>query len=322
MRIVTFAQRGGAQRLGALIGEEAVLDIASADPGRPAFASVQALIEAGPEAWKAAADIARNAPRAACIALSSVTLLPPLPRPVRLRDCSLFLEHMEKSLDAWAKKLASESPDPTAALKELMASGRFSLKPIFRERVLYYNASHLSVSGPGDDVIWPAYSNWIDYELEWACVVGKAGRSVLRDKAREYIFGYTIFNDWSLRDVQMRVMDANLGPGAGKDFAGGNGLGPCIVTADEVAEPYALTMTAHVNGEVWSRGSTASMHHRFEDAISQFSEVEPLVPGEVIGSGTVLTGCGFELNRRLAEGDVVELQVESIGALRNRVVRA
>ena len=159
----------------------------------------------------------------------------------------------------------------------------------------------------------------MDYELEWACVIGPGGRDIPPGRARDHIFGYTIFNDWSARDVQIAVMSANLGPGEGKDFA--NGLGPCIATPDEFADPYALAMTAHVNGELWSQGSTGTMHHSFEDAIVQFSRERTLHAGEVLGSGTVLSGCGFELDRRLAEGDVVELAVEGIGTLRNRIVR-
>ena len=115
-----------------------------------------------------------------------------------------------------------------------------------------------------------------------------------------------------------RSMEADLGPGAGKDFA--NSVGPCIATLDEFEDPYALRMTARVNGETWSSGTTGSMYHTFEDAVAQLSVDRSLAAGEIIGSGTVLGGCGFELDRRLSIGDVVELEVEGIGVLRNRVV--
>src|SRR5690606_15570397 len=133
-------------------------------------------------------------------------------------------------------------------------------------------------------------------------------------------FGYTIFNDWSARDLQMPFMKGQLGPGAGKDFA--NSIGPCIVTADEIENPYSLRMTAKVNGELWSDGSTSSMHYSFDDAVRLLSADRLLVPGEIIGSGTVLSGCGFELGRALSIGDVVELEIDGIGCLRNRVVAA
>ncbi len=324
MKLVTF-ESGNGQRLGALMGAGSVLDLelAAAQSGRPqsAFSSMLALIEGGARAWDGARALIARSDGGAVKPLSDVRLLAPLPRPTRLRDCSLFLEHMEKALTRLAHTVAQSEPDPDGAYKALMASGKYSLKPIFKQQVIYYNADHMSVSGTGEDITWPSYSDWIDYELEWACVIGPPGRDIKREDASKHIFGYTIFNDWSARDVQLPVMEAMLGPGEGKDFPGGYGLGPCIVTPDEIGDPYDLVMTARINGEEWSRGSTSSMYHKFEDAIAQFSREKALYAGEVIGSGTVLSGCGFELGRRLAIGDVVELEIENIGVMRNRIVR-
>jgi len=323
MKLVTYQADGGPS-LGALLPGGRVLDLAAASQrlggGGPAFASMQALIDAGDAAWAEARATIERAPEEA-LAKAGVQLLSPLPRPVRLRDCSLFLEHMEKALGKMARDLADAEPDPVAAHKTLMASGRYDLKPIFKKQVIYYSANHLAVSGPDVDIVWPSYSDWIDYELEWACVVGRTATDVTHANARDHIFGLTIFNDWSARDVQLPIMEAWLGPGEGKDFNNGYGLGPCIATLDEFDDPYNLTMTAKINGEEWSRGSTSSMHHSFEDAIVQFSREKVLHAGEVIGSGTVLSGCGFELGRRLSANDLVELEIEGIGILRNRVVR-
>ncbi len=296
MKLVTFIEDGREQP-GALV-EGGVLDLVAAGAlaGRSAPASIQALIEGGKAEWDAARELVRTAPASAIRADARLTC--PLPRPVRLRDCSLFLEHME------------------AALGKV---GR-TMSPRFREQVIYYNADHAHMFGPDEDVPWPRASEWIDYELEWACVVGTPGANIAPDRARAHIFGYTLFNDWSARDLQFPFMEAGLGPGAGKDFA--NSLGPCILTADEVPDPYALRMTARVNGETWSRGTTGSMHHSFEDAIEQLSRDRPLLAGEVIGSGTVLSGCGLELERRLALGDTVELELDGVGVLRNRIVAA
>ncbi|MCE9650105.1 MAG: fumarylacetoacetate hydrolase family protein [Parvibaculum sp.] len=322
MKLVTFRTEKGGERLGALIdGDAAVLDLAEAGGGKPAFASMQALIDGGSGALGEANRLVDTAPRGAVSALSSVKLAAPLPRPVKMRDCSLFLEHMEAGMKKVARQMADADPNPEAKHAELMASGRFTLNPLFKKKVIYYNCDRLAVSGPGDEIVWPSDSGWMDYELEWACIVGKPGKDIAPDKAREHIFGYTIFNDWSARDTQLAVMECNLGPGAGKDFARSNGLGPCIATPDEFDDPYKLTMTARVNGEEWSRGTTGSMHHSFEDAVSQFSRDRELTPGEIIGSGTVLSGCGLELGRRLSGGDTVELEIEGIGILSNRVVR-
>lgn len=316
MKLVTFSH-GGANRLGALLPNDTVLDLTKACAGAE-FSSMQTLIEAGESAWaRARAAVAKPDARA-LHDRSSVRLLAPLPRPIRLRDCCLFLEHMERAMAKLAQMLADVEPNSDAALKDLMATGKYTLKPIFKSQVIYYNADNLAISGPEDEIPWPAQSKWMDYELEWACVIGRSGRDITHKDASSHIFGYTIFNDWSARDIQLAVMDVNLGPGEGKDLPG-NSLGPCIVTVDELTDPYNLMMTARVNGEEWSRGSTQTMHHRFEDAIVQFSRGKTLHAGEVIGSGTVLTGCGFELGKRLAPGDVVQLEIENIGILRNRL---
>ena len=294
MKLVSY-DAGGTARLGALV-EGGVLDLAEAASrsGRELPDTLQGLIEAGEAAWAVCRHLTAT-PSDACLR-PNASLRPPLFRPVRFRDASLFIEHMEVGLAKLGK----------------------TMDPYFRDHIVYYNADNVHVFGTGDDVPWPRESIWRDYELEWCCVIGRAGANIDRERASEHIFGVTIFNDWSARDLQFPFMECGLGPAGGKDFA--NSLGPCIVTWDELAEPYRLEMTARINGEIWSRGSTASMHHRFEDAIVALSADRPLIPGEIIGSGTVLSGCGFELDRRLELGDVVELEVEGIGILRNRLI--
>ena len=171
-------------------------------------------------------------------------------------------------------------------------------------------------------MIWPNYSQLMDFELELACVIGRGGRDIRKSEAREHIFGYTIFNDFSARDAQNTEMLGMLGPAKGKDFDRANAIGPVIVTADEIADPYALTMSARINGEALCSGSSSTMHWRFEDFIAHISACETLHPGEMLGSGTVGWGCGMEHLRFLEDGDVVELEIEGIGILRNRVRRA
>ncbi|CAH0357051.1 fumarylacetoacetate hydrolase family protein [Sphingobium sp. CECT 9361] len=319
MKLVTFAHQDG-QRLGALV-EDQVLDLTEARP-LPAFASMQALIDAGPDAWHAARGVIASSDAKAMRAFSDVSILAPLPRPVRLRDCSLMLEHMEIVLEQMARRAAAEESDPETAYRSLIATRKYNLNPTFKKQCVYYNADHTSVSGTDVDIVWPSYSEYIDFELEWACVIGRKAKDVSRGTARDHIFGYTILNDWSARDIQMPLMYTMNGPGEGKDFPGSWGIGPCIVTPDELEDPYNLTMTATINGEQWTRGNTGSMYHKFEDAIAQFSREKTIYPGEILGSGTVLGGCGFELGRSLSIGDTVELAIEGIGVLRNRVVRA
>lgn len=296
MRLVTF-HTGAEARLGAMT-VAGILDLAAAGErvGRSLPASMQALIEAGEGAWDDARQVIGVCPDEAMA--PHAMLLAPLPRPLRLRDACLFLEHIEASFKTAGLPFSEE----------------------FKKQIIYYNADNLHVFGSDENVPWPSASTDRDYELEWACVIGRSGVDIARDAANAHIFGYTIFNDWSARDLQMPFMTSYLGPAGGKDFA--NSLGPCIVTADELPDPYALRMTARVNGELWSDGSTRTMYHSFEDAVSRLSKDRTIFAGEVIGSGTVLNGCGLEIGRQLAIGDVVELEIESIGVLRNRIVSA
>ena len=306
MKLVTF-DAGSGSRLGAIVGNDGVLDLEESGRlhGRSLPSAMQPFIEAGEKAWDDARWLIERSPSEAM--RRNFRLRAPLPQPIRVRDCNLFLEHMEVSLKKIAKLARERGEVPVLD----------GLAPVYKQQCIYYNADHVHIYGPNDDIPWPAHSDWIDYELEWACVIGKTAIDIRSDQAREHIFGFTIFNDWSARDLQFPFMTAGLGPGEGKDFA--NSLGPCIATLDEFDDPYACSMTARVNGELWSSGSTSTMYHKFESAIAQFSKSKMLFAGEVLGSGTVLGGCGFELGRRLSRGDLVELSIDNIGTLRNRI---
>jgi len=193
--------------------------------------------------------------------------------------------------------------------------------------VFYYNNPY-AIYGHDDVIPYPAYTQALDYELEIACVIGKAGINLKPEDAEDYIFGFTIFNDWSARDIQRKEMKVGLGPAKGKDFA--KSLGPCIVTLDELADRhtdrpgvYDLDMVARVNGVERSRGNMRDLYWSFGQMLARASEEVWLQPGDVIGSGTVGTGCLLELTRGegpwLRPGDVVELEIERIGVLRNTI---
>jgi len=184
---------------------------------------------------------------------------------------------------------------------------------------VYYKGNHQSIIGPGDPVAWPAFTEKFDYELELAVIIGRAGRNIPRERAAEHIAGFTIMNDFSARDIQRAEMKVRLGPAKGKDFA--TAIGPVLVTPDEIPDPYKLRMVARVNGEIWSEGNSSLMHHRFDRIIEFASTEETLHPGDLIGSGTVTGGCGLELDRWVKPGDVIELEIEKIGRLANRVVK-
>jgi 2-keto-4-pentenoate hydratase/2-oxohepta-3-ene-1,7-dioic acid hydratase in catechol pathway len=204
-------------------------------------------------------------------------------------------------------------------MREMEEKDILSVPQVFYQRPIYYKANRFSVIGTDADVIWPNYSSLRDFELEFGFFTTGRAADIAKADADRHIFGYTIFNDFSARDEQVLEMSGQLGPAKGKDFDTGNAMGPWIVTADELSDPYDLTMIARVNGEEWGRGSSSTMHWRFDDLLSFISRSETIHPGEFFGSGTVGNGCGLEQLRFLEAGDVVELEVESIGVLRNRV---
>lgn len=324
MKLVTYRTGGrdarNGERLGALIEDgAAIVDLYAARPVA-AFASMLALIEAGSDALEAARRLVADPPAATVVETASVTLRTPLPAPPQIRDCLCFEEHLIRAYTVLRKNRAAAEPDPEAALTEFEAKGLFQIPEVWYRQPIYYKANRLAVIGTGEDVVWPAYSEVMDYELEFGFFIGRGGKDIRHEDARAHIFGYSIFNDFSARDAQMIEMPGGLGPGKGKDFDTGNAIGPCIVTADEL-DPYDCTMIARVNGEEWSRGHSGSIHWTFEDLIAHVSRSETLHPGEFFGSGTVGGGCGLELERYLSDGDVVELEVEGIGILRNRIVR-
>lgn len=305
MKLLTFLD-GDEQRLGRLLDDgETVVDLTAG--GSPLLATMLAYLDGGDAAREAA-----EAPFGPSRPLAEVTLLAPLPRPRSVRDCMVFERHIVQA----TRTVTRWKIGPF----ERLARPFLRLSKVWYEQPIFYKSNRFSVVGPDADVRMPSGTEKFDYELEWAAVVGRKGRDIPRERAFDHIAGFTIFDDFTARDIQIREMAARLGPAKGKDFDTGNAIGPYLVTRDELRDPYALTMVARVNGEEWSRGTTADMHHRWEDVIAHISRDETLYPGELIGSGTVGGGCGLELDRYLDAGDVVELEVEGLGILRNRVV--
>jgi len=325
MRLVTFVAVGN-PRVGALVnGDLWIVDLAIAAQGNPdaPFASMLALIEAGESGLHLARETVAEAQRSGrgLVDASSVKLLAPLPLPPQMRDFLCFEKHLIQAFTRIAHMRAAATPDPEKTLRDMEAKGVFKPPQIWYERPSFYKPSRFAVCGPDQEVTWPDYSKTIDYELEFACIIGTPGRDIPKEKARSHIFGYTIFNDLSARDEQSLEMLSTLGPGKGKDFDNSNPLGPCIVTADEIPDPYALDMIVRVNGEERGRGNSREMHWKYEDCIAFVTRDETLHAGEILCSGTVGNGSGLEIGRYLEPGDVVELEVEKIGVLRNRIVR-
>ena len=257
-------------------------------------ASMTDALEAGSMLLLAAQrSIASLEDEQAILPMQGLTWLAPLDPPL-MRDCLVFETHLRNSF----LKVLGKIPEQ------------------YYEMPLYYKGNPLTLIGHEQEVLWPGYTQSMDYELELGFVIGRSGKDLAPAQADAHLFGVTIFNDFSARDIQMNEMKGMLGPAKGKDFA--TALGPWITTVDEL-DVHNLTMIARVNGEEWSRGSSASMMWKIEELIAYISKGEGIHAGELIGSGTVGFGCGLEHGKLLKPGDMVELEVEGIGVLRNRI---
>ncbi len=241
--------------------------------------------------------------------LIEAVLLSPIPEPPSVRDFYAFEQHV----------------------KAARAKRNVGMIPEWYEIPTFYFTNNSEIYGHDQEVPYPVGSQELDIELEIACVIGREGKDIPVEEAASYIVGYTIMNDWTARDFQRKDMKLNLGPGKGKDFA--TSLGPWIVTPDELAsrrsgsgadERYDLTMLARVNGKEISRGNFKDIYYSFPQMIAYASRNARLRVGDVLGSGTVGTGClleiGTEVHPWFQRGDVIELEIDGIGVLRNRIV--
>lgn len=307
MKLVTFEDDQGRTKLGGL-REDGVVDLL-AEREEEAFRSMQALIEAGPDIWALADETIANGSPDAVVS----KVLAPLPLPIQIRDSMCSHEHIRQC--AWG---SARLAGATELSREDFVAG-YELPPVYSEQPVYYKCNRFAVGHPETIVNWPAYSAAMDFELELAAVIGTGGRDIMADEALDHVFGFTIFNDFSARDAQGKEMAGRLGPAKGKDFDGANVFGPCIVTTDEIGDPMNLAMTAKVNGEIWCSNNSSTINWSFGQLIEHISQGETLYPGEIICSGTVGGGCGLEHARFLKDGDEIELEIEKIGTLRNRV---
>jgi 2-keto-4-pentenoate hydratase/2-oxohepta-3-ene-1,7-dioic acid hydratase in catechol pathway len=325
MKLVTFRNPLGPERVGALLDETTVLDLAVAaellDGQSPqAFAAMQNFIDNGAAALELAARLMAAAPEDAVLSRSSVQVRAPLPAPRKIRDFSCFEKHIMQAAEGAARFLVAQSSDPEGEYQRIQREHGLDRMPPpgWYELPVYYYSDVTTVVGSDVAVHWPTYSDWVDYEVELAAVIGPGGKDIERANALEHVFGYTIFNDLSARDAQLKAMGTGMGPAKGKDFDGSNVMGPCIVTADEI-DPYELTMTAKVNGQQLSRGHSSEMFWRFEDCIQYAAQSQTIHPGEIFCSGTVGNGSAIELGRSIGRGDIVEVEITGIGVLRTSI---
>ncbi len=329
MKLVTYAV-GAAQRFGVVVADQWIADVAECYQKAKAHfdAPLEALpsdllsfLQLGTAGWEALAQLFGwlqkeygNLSKPALFGSEEVQLLAPLPRPVSMRDGYAFRQHVETA----------------------RRNRGLPMIPEFDQFPVFYFTNHLAVTGPGPVWVQPRHLERLDFELECAAVIGRTGRNIPAERADDYIVGFMIMNDWSARSLQMEEMKLNLGPAKGKDFA--TSLGPYLVTKEELEDrrietsagaQYDLQMEAYLNGERISQGNLKDMSWTFAQILERISYGVTVHPGEVVGSGTVGTGCLLELNgskvfdppRWLQPGDTVELRIERLGVLQN-VVRA
>ena len=301
MKLLTY-DTGSGPRCGVLRDDQ-VVDVTALLGADQTLRDVHALLEHGDSPLDRLRDALAKNFAAPCVPLDSVRLRSPVLRPPTVRDFMSFEDHA--------------SGQGTRVLHEAW----------YRLPVFYFSNS-LRIFGPEDQVPFPAATERLDYEMELACVIGREGSDIAAADALDYIAGFCIFNDFSARDLQMDEMSVGLGPAKGKDSA--SSLGPWLITTDEMA-PYLrdgrlqVKCTVRVNGDVWlDAGDGGASYHGWNDYVERASKDSRIVPGDVLGSGTVSGGSipeaiakGIESARYLQPGDVVELEVEGIGALRN-----
>ncbi|MES2690704.1 MAG: fumarylacetoacetate hydrolase family protein [Bacteroidota bacterium] len=323
MKLVTYTKSNHAPDLGILINEN-IYSLNGLDSLLPN--NMRAFLNGGDETMNKAkqldADLKSGKVRAEAIALGEATLLAPVNEPTSCRDGYAFRQHV-------------------AAARR---NRGVPMIPEFDQYPIFYFTNHNALQGPGEIECMPDHFEKLDFELEVAIVVGKKGRNIKAAEADQYIAGYTIMNDMSARTLQMEEMLLNLGPAKGKDFS--TVIGPYFVTPDELeqylvpAKPnhvgnnHNLDMKCWVNGVLVSEGSVSDMDWTFAEILERCAYGVDILPGDVIGSGTVGTGCFLELNgtgllndksfkpQWLQHGDVVEMEITGLGKLSNTIKKA
>ena len=288
-------------RIGAVLESGRILDFAKVEPRLSGVTMLDVLQQPDVHMPHVGAllSMAAELPGAALHDPRRVELHAPVPKPVSLRDGYAFRQHVETA----------------------RRNRGLEMIPEFDQFPVFYFSNHLTVIGPGELRVGRRRLEQLDFELEAFCVIGKTVTNPTLEEADAAIFGYGVMNDFSARALQMEEMKLNLGPAKGKDFA--TALGPWLVTKDEIE----AAMNAEVNGLEVSRGDLSQMNWTFAQIVQRAADGVELQPGEVIGSGTVGTGCFLELNgskvtqnQWLKPGDTISLTIDALGTLTHHIV--
>ncbi|MDC1038452.1 fumarylacetoacetate hydrolase family protein [Candidatus Marinimicrobia bacterium] len=328
MKFVTYILDGNSQPRFGFKKDEYIIDViraaiwAKESKGDPSFLEIPSTLKMALENWDAnfsklkeldaslpEMNIESHAGGGKPIAIleENVQLLSPIPNPQSFRDFYAFEQHVRA-----ARKLRG-----------------LDMHPDWFKIAIFYFSNPAALYGHKEEIPYPRGTNELDYELEFAVIIANGGSDIVQEDADQYIAGYTVCNDWSARDLQREEMAMSLGPAKGKDFA--SSFGPYMVTPDELTDAWDdngklhLRMTCHVNGKLISDGNTNDLYHPFTKMIERASMNAKLLPGDILGSGTVGTGCILELRPDnvggwIKKGDVVRMEVERLGVLENKIV--
>ena len=314
MKLVTFEGADGAERFGTVLDGHAIaFDELSGGDG---IGSIEAYLRGLPHNAARARDLVESLTpdqvRELGLPIEEVRMLAPLPRPAAILDCGLTPRHLGNSSAVMLRRSLPAVIGPVVGA----AARRLLRRP--SPGVRYYKGNCASVSGPGETIPWPPFTAYLDIEPELAMITGAVPLGAERSEAAEAIAGYTIFNDLSARDVQLGEMFFT-GPASSKDLDRGNGLGPWLVTPDELDDPRRLAVTVETTGRAPWRGSTSEYSMDPIDVVVALAERQSLSPGTVIGMGTVPDTCGLDRDEWLEPGDEVSITFEGIGTLRQRL---
>ncbi len=328
MKFVTYTLDGGAQPRFGFKKDEYIIDViraaiwANETNGDTSFLEIPSTLKRALENWDSNfaklkvldaslpdMNIQSHSGGGKPIAVleEDVQLLSPVPNPQSFRDFYAFEQHVRS-----ARKLRG-----------------LDMHPDWFKIAIFYFSNPAALYGHDEDIPYPSGTNELDFELEFSVVIANGGFDIAAKDADRYIAGYMICNDWSARDLQREEMAMSLGPAKGKDFA--SSFGPYMVTPDELEDAWDedgklhLRMTCHVNDKLISDGNTNDLYHPFTKMIERASMNAKLLPGDILGSGTVGTGCILELRPEnvggwIQKGDMVRMEVERFGVLENKIV--
>jgi len=288
----------------------------------PELSNMEAYLRGHPESEKIARDLASTAAEkwaqfeSDALALDAVKVLPPVPRPPALIDFALAPEHVFNSGCTLARH---EKKWPVSAIIRAFLKNEFR-KNKQRVEFNFYKGNHNAIIGDGDTTVWPSFTSYLDVEAELAFVVGNANMGASKRELKSTIAGYTIFNDFSARDVQWPELMARLGLARCKDFDRGNGIGPFLVTPDEVQEPLSLNVRVKVGERYEWHGRTSGYAAHPVEVLEYLSSFQTVHPGTIVGMGTVPGCCGLDRDEWLLPGELIEITFERLGTLRQLIL--